>query len=677
MSAAADNDVENTGLGGSENPSVDLVDLVDLPSQAPNIPHNSGDLAGDIGLVSPASSKSRFGRFPGVNWSIAGSEAAVDGTTGDDQTAAVEPEANTDVGSPVANVVPESLRLLSLVGTDNDPYKEGGPWSYAEDTGGRVFFITQNETYTDGRPLMSEQQIAQGVNKKGMTRWAWGKHDKDVIGKEEVTKNPALVLGAPKANHFHVAAECKSHATLGQVARAYGVPPSQVEVKPRGSFLDLVEYLTHEHPNQVAQGKHVYLDDEIHANFDWRTEVEDHKLARSFKAGQRKNTKKLEELMLAVMHGVKSLRQVREEEPVIYGRNIENFKRWRADFLLSQDPPRMRTNHYIGGKVGETDLGRTGKTQLARLLARALYPHLDAAECYHEATDKRVPLQNYRGQPVIIWDDYGPVDLMEALGGRTGVWQVFDDHPGVDDVNIKYGSVRLVHEVNIITRVTPYREYLDGLAGEYTDRLGERHHAEDKRQAYGRFPFVHEVTVDEIGVFVNRAFIADTREFYEFEKFATMRANLGRIGAALDRIQGDEEREAARIEIGDRLLAPVLQKHQGLQPVADLNKDDALALVMPDLEVLTGDALAARELTQAREFELEMQILAAKSWGPDAAAHFTALHLAGADTPNPEQLSVYALRDGSGIYCSLCGRATTETPDPPSGGLVHHNERKR
>ena len=31
------------------------------------------------------------------------------------------------------------------------------------------------------------------------------------------------------------------------------------------------------------------------------------------------------------------------------------------------------------------------------------------------ATDKRAPLQKYQGQPVIIWDDYGPVDLIESL----------------------------------------------------------------------------------------------------------------------------------------------------------------------------------------------------------------------------------------------------------------------
>lgn len=650
--SASENALENTVSGGSEKGSVDRVVIVVSPSEASEKPHDSAAGAGDTGLVSPASCESRFSRFSGATESFSDVEAA-SAPTGDGSPGTVEPEVNIDAGASAATGEPNSLRLLSLVGTDDDPYRDGGEWFYAEDMGGRVFFITQNESYTDGRLLISEQQITQGVGRKGMTRWAWIKHDKDVVGGEDVKKNPSLTLGDPKADHFHVAVERKSFATLGQIARAFGVPPSQVEVKPQSAFLDLVEYLTHENPNQVAKGKHVYADDEVHANFDWRPELDDHKLARSFKAGQRKNTKKLEELMLAVMHGEKTLREVRGEEPVIYGRNIDSFKKWRADYLLSQEAPRMRTNHYIGGKLGEIDLGRTGKTQLARLLARALYPHLDAAECYHEAKDKRVPLQNYHGQPVIIWDDYHAVDLMEALGGRTGVWQVFDDHPGSDDVNIKYGSVRLVHEVNIITRVTPYREYLDALAGDYIDAKGVRHHAEDKRQSYGRFPFVHEVTADEIGVFVNQGFISDTREFYEFTKFATMRASMAKIGAALDRIESDEDREAARIEIGDRLLAPVLQQHHALQPVADLSKDDALALVMPDLEILTGDALAARDAKLAKEFELQMHIAATKCLPPEAVAHFGAKHLAGMDTPDPKSFRVYREPDG-GFFCAQC-----------------------
>lgn len=543
--------------------------------------------------------------------------------------------------------LPEALRLLDLVGTDDDPYKQGGKWSYAEDLGGRCFFVTQDVEYLDtGLVLLSEDRINHALSKKGMTEWAWIKHDRDTYTEEDLENNPSAVLGVLKAEHFHIVIWRKSFASVGVIARAFGVPPQQVEPKPEGAFLDLVEYLTHEHPDQIKKGKALYSDDEVHANFGWRAQLDEHKRVRASKAKKKSGGAKLvDELMLAVMHGEMTLKQVRDAYPVEYGRNLDKFKKWRGDFLLSQEPPRLRINHYIGGKLGETNLGRTGKTQLARLMARALYPHLEAAECYHEAKDKRVPLQNYRGQPVIIWDDYGPVDLMDALGGRTGVWQVFDDHPGVDDVNIKYGSVRLVHEVNIITRVTPYREYLDSLAGQYTDRFGEQHHAEDKRQAYGRFPFVHEVTSNEIGVFVNKGFVTDTREFYEFQKLATMRASMQVIGQHLDTIENEEDRELARIEVGNHLLGPLLEQHHALQPVADRQKNDVLADLVPKLEVYTGDDMA-------RDHEQQMlQKLVASGWANrfELLEHVREFHLEGLETGDP---TGFILFSGRTFYCN-------------------------
>ena len=163
------------------------------------------------------------------------------------------------------------------------------------------------------------------------------------------------------------------------------------------------------------------------------------------------------QIRLAVMQGEMTLKHVRENEPGVYVQDLEKLQKLQQDFRLHQPAPGHRTNYFVGGKEGDDRKGRTGKTQLAKLFARALFRDLDADECYYVATDPRVPLQNYKGQPVIIWDDYNAFNLMEALGGRSGVWQVFDDHPSASDVNIKYGTTRLVHTVNIITktRLTP------------------------------------------------------------------------------------------------------------------------------------------------------------------------------------------------------------------------------
>ncbi|MDN6380499.1 MAG: RNA helicase domain-containing protein, partial [Brevibacterium aurantiacum] len=383
----------------------------------------------------------------------------------------------------------------------------------------------------------------------------------------------------------------KSFASGGQIARLFGVSPSQVEGKPQGSFMDLVEYLTHEHPNQLAKGKHHYADEEVHASFDWRPALDDHKLARSAKAGQRASLKKRDAIREAVMLGEMTLKQVRENERAIYIQDLEKLQKLRQDFMLHQPAPRHRMNYYIGSPAGAVRKGRTGKTQLAKLFARMLYPDLEADECYHVATDARVPLQNYKGQPVIIWDDYSVPGLLAALGSREGVWQVFDDHPSASDANIKYGSVRLVHAVNIIAKTTPYAAYLDGLAGEYTDASGNVHEAEDRSQSLGRFPVVFEVTPDSIEMLLNRGFADDTDDFLAYQKVARMRASMKAVCSGLDAIESDEEREAATFQVGEVLLRPIIDQHRALQPVADRAGADVVGELLAGIEVLDGEAL--------------------------------------------------------------------------------------
>lgn len=514
----------------------------------------------------------------------------------------VQSEDTTSGGDPASDELPEALRLLDLAGSDEDPYKDGGAWAYADsdDLGGRVFMVTQNERYLDtDRVLMSEDRIARAVGKKGMTDWAWIKHDQDQYTAEEAEKLPGTVAGHPKAEHFHIAVRRKSFATLGQIARAFEVPPNAVEIKPQGAFMDLIEYLTHEHPNQIAAGKYHYDDGKVHASFDWRPALDEHKLARAAKAGQRASLKKRDAVREAVMLGEMTLKQVREDERAIYIQDLDKLQKLRQDFMLHQPAPRHRTNYYIGSPAGAVRKGRTGKTQLAKLFARMLYPDLDADECYHVATDARVPLQNYKGQPVIIWDDYSVPGLLAALGSREGVWQVFDDHPSASDVNIKYGSVRLVHAVNIIAKTTPYAEYLDGLAGEYTDASGNVHEAEDRNQSWGRFPVVFEVTPDSIEMSVNRGFVNDTDDFLAFQKVARMRASMKAVSRGLDAIESDDEREAATFQVGEVLLRPIIDQHHALQPVADRAGADVVGELLAGIEVIDGETLEKHEAEEA------------------------------------------------------------------------------
>jgi hypothetical protein len=483
-----------------------------------------------------------------------------------------------------------------------------------------VFSIMQYEKHSDtGDVMITQEQIDSGLAMASIKNHAYAWHDLDRFDDAEAAYQRGngrnIAANDFKPRHVHIVVRCEHDYSIRQISNWLMIPSARVKIpkelaaregrKPhegRGArdktFFDLCQYLTHEGSQQ--RSKHQYGRDIVVANFEFGSELDEHMSGRapgSKSAGQ----KMLERLMLAVMHGEMTLRQVRRDHPVEYGKNLDSFKKWRSDFLMSQEPPRLRVNQYIGGLLGAEMLGRTGKSTLARLMARAIYPHLDAAECYYEATDKRVPLQNYAGQPVIIWDDYTPVDLMEALGGRTGVWQVFADRPGVTEANIKYGSVRLVQEVNIITRVTPYEEYFDALAGDYTDRFGKVHYAEAPEQAWGRFAFASEVTTGSFSVLVNQSFVTDTPEYREFKKIALVRASMKSIGQHLDSIGSDEERDVAMHEVGDALLGTLLDQHKALQPKASRTKDEALTDSMPTLEVLTGDAMERYEFDLAIE----------------------------------------------------------------------------
>ena len=318
----------------------------------------------------------------------------------------------------------------------SDPYAPGGPWHYAESLKGRIFTITTDWVHPDtGETLITPADVEEHLRRKGNLRTAWVSHDKDLYRADDVQSNPRAVLGESTPSHVHAVEERKNETCLAAVARAWHLNPNFIQLKKgRGVFLDCVEYLTHEHATQQNLGKHRYDDSEIHANFDFRLEVDEHVAERSSPRSSG-GAKKTHALFLSVMRGETSLRQLRNDHPLEYALNLRKFHDLRRDFMLSSPPPSVRLNYYIHGQSG------AGKSVLARMFARALYPDLDPEECYYDAGDPKVLAQNYGGQPVMILDDYRPRDLIFGFGSRTSVWRAFDTSPGRADVNIKNGAV--------------------------------------------------------------------------------------------------------------------------------------------------------------------------------------------------------------------------------------------
>lgn len=506
----------------------------------------------------------------------------------------------------------------------------------------RVISVMQYHRHPKtGAVIFTQEQLDDGLAALAnrLHRWAYIWHDSDRLVEVDEGTTEMVCCGL-KGLHVHIVLWFKDidgpRPTVRTVSDAFTVPSPRVRVPNevdeieknagRGAaekaFYDLCEYLCHEtrgasgivgihHPDrhylvdksqQGQPGKYQYGRGRVVANFNFSTSLDAH-MATRHDATEGGSRAKLSKLFQAVGQGTLTLKQVRDQEPAIYFAkgNLTHLQKLRQDFMLHQPPPRHRTNYYIGSPAGAVRRGRTGKTQLAKLFARMLYPNLEADECYHVATDARVPLQNYKGQPVIIWDDYSVPGLLAALGSREGVWQVFDDHPSAGDANIKYGSVRLVHAVNIIAKTTPYAEYLDGLAGEYTDARGNVHKAEDRNQSWGRFPVVFEVTSDSIEMLVNRGFVDDTDDFLAFQKVARMRASMKAVCSGLDTIESEEEREAAMFQVGEVLLRPIIDQHRALQPLADRTGADIVGELLAGFEVIDGDEIARRDASAEAE----------------------------------------------------------------------------
>lgn len=569
----------------SEQPK-NAVDLVDFDSSTPTFASDPNDNARDTGLVSRAVDLVDFG-----------SE-----TTKNDQ-------------SDPSSTIPDALRLLALVGTDDDPYKVGGPWAYANKpkNGGRTFMITQNlEHPSTGQTLITTEQVEKGVAKKGVQQYAWILHDKDVYTADDAAKDSAHVQGSPKAPHVHIAIYRPSFATLGQVARSFGVPPQCVQNKPDSSFLDLVEYLTHEHPNQQQAGKHLYDDSEVHASqeWDWRSDLEAHKEKRLAKGlgGALKQRRK--EAALKVAGGEWSLDYVRQHDLELWSAPgvMSHLKSLRADYLASLAPPAEVVNFYIFGPGG------VGKDLLAHALARSLNP--TAEKPFFTVGGSNVSFEDYDGEEVIIWSDFRASTMLDACRRDRGLlFRVLGPYRDASEkviVNVKGSHTQLVNRVNIVTGPDDYKTFLDGLAGEYafTNRMGEKvvHTSENKDQAYRRFPLIIPVQEGEFSIYVNLGFLNGTREYQQYECHERLRHNLELVNRRCQALTDAAERKSVIRQVESRTVAPILEQCSRLPGSNDgsVSADDILsefatagqAIVEPEP---TPEEIAAKEQREADE----------------------------------------------------------------------------
>jgi len=444
----------------------------------------------------------------------------------------------------------------------------------------RVFNIMQylNNPYT-GEKLIDESQIQDLLEYQTIKQYAYILHDKDVFDdddeNEHITtlKNMYKKLsdeeknkmtleefvkekqwkrsGELKPPHYHIVLRTERTTEILTIARWLGIEPQYIN-KPhkrkgehddgKQSFWDCVRYLTHESEKEQEAGKYRYDDSEVICNFDFREEVDKNvkELEKYGKESERDYYRRM------VLYEGMTLKEVRTENPDAYMRDMIRLDKNRLKYLEDiAQIPLLRVNLYIDGPGG------IGKNTASKALAACLFPDIPSDEVYFETGGDKTTFEGYDGQPVIIWNDFRARDLILTFN-RGQVFNMFDSHPTGARQNIKYSSIRLINSVNIINGVEPYEDFLNGLSGEYTDRQNNRYKAEDKSQAYRRFPIIICLRENDFDVLFNKGVFENTREFLQYVTYKSITGSFARVAQCLDGV--------AKEAVLKKLCEPIKEK---------------------------------------------------------------------------------------------------------------------
>lgn len=415
-----------------------------------------------------------------------------------------------------------------------------------------------------GELLMDENTIIAAVAHKTIKRWAYVLHDKDVYLPDDEANDPEHVEGKHKHDHWHIELECPNKVALKAIAKWFDVPENFIHIpKGKNAFLDKVEYITHERPEQQILGKYRYPDEEIKANFDFRAEL-DARNERKVKYGRDLSVK--DRIRYEVLYNGMTLKQAEATDKYNYMSDLQMLKKFRLEYINNMTPPTTRMNFYVDGEGG------IGKGLICRALARSLFPdYEDDYDIFFEVGADGAAFEGYDGQPVIIWNDRRAIDLLFELKGRGNVFNVFDTHPTRQRQKVLYGSINLCNVVHIINAVEPWEKFLDGLAGEYKDKKGKIVHAEDSNQSYRRFPFTIVLHESDYDIYLNKGFYDGTRDFKEWYEYRHIRGNMSHIANAC------KNNVALARELQGKAVQPIVDKYNetlGRIETPDLSEDE-------------------------------------------------------------------------------------------------------
>lgn len=435
-------------------------------------------------------------------------------------------------------------------------------------------------------------------------------HDRDRYTQEDEDRAAAEIArgvkrkpvkaGDLKPEHVHCELQLSNARTLTALAKWLSTPTFQVPVawvvyvkeneagEPQ-TFDDKCAYLCHERQPDKAP----YRYDEMVCTFNYGDMMQAY-LRRKARKGRNKASRAfIDEHVNLIATGQESVAQF------IQTFGYATYEAGKAKYDHAEQYYLQTAYQGAGFRLTYLVTGPStlGKTPLAKILACSLFSEIkNPREVYFCVGDKGATFQSYRGQPVIIWDDWRAAAFISHFGREVVFGSLFQVHPDPTDFNIKYGQTVLRHTVNIVTTTESLDEFALALAGEYTDRYGNHFRGEEQQilQAYKRIWGLSEVTEQEITVLVNKGYYAGDAALDYYRQYEL-------VGRVQNNTKALVEKYAPALygELGRRTLPVVGAKYQDFAE-REARKIADPALIdeadMPQVLSLDPDELALGKL---------------------------------------------------------------------------------
>ena len=391
-----------------------------------------------------------------------------------------------------------------------------------------VFSLTLPEGDTDSFRL---RELCE--RRKGIKDYAIILHDKDVRD------------GKPILPHWHILVRGDNKLSLSSIANLFEIRREKIQRGQKGGtkgFNAGLMYLLHLTDDCKEQCKYVYSFNEVISNIDVEGRIK--KILECKKKGSYIN--QIRELAFkGDMNPEKISKEYKldiKHIPEVM-KYYELGKKSRRESRAERKLSKFRINIYVYG------LGGVGKTTLCDCIAKLLYPDMIMEDIVFNTSSSGSTIRDYADQPVLIWDDIRPENIVSDLGGRSNFLRIFRPNPRPEKVNVKYGSITLTNKYNLVNSYMSFGQFIGKISGN-----------EDKNQYLRRFPIVIHILEEKIKIYYLGKFLNPSLG-WGLNLWREIDCNLPELAYSL----ADEE----FVYLTGRILSPLLELIREMEKVIE------------------------------------------------------------------------------------------------------------